>query len=213
MTATSNVTRLVPGSIPGQLTMPGGERVPVRIAREGTDALQLVLMVGTAGEIASQSQPLLLEYNSSQGQVRLWGKAVAEDDDLVQFLVERQREVVQRRDFVRIKVAQRVRIGRNGDTLHKAFAIDISGGGMLLRGPRTLMLDEQVYFELELGPGQPPITGTGRVVRTAGESERAIAFEEIEKRDRERLIRFIFDCQRAELARTRDGGRSHRRTT
>ena len=43
--------------------------------------------------------------------------------------------------------------------------------------------------------------GTGKVVRVDGQGRRAVEFDSITELDRRRLIRFIFECQRAERQR------------
>jgi hypothetical protein len=189
---------------PGSLTTPSGQRLPVRVARRNGDVLLLALMLDGDGELTRG--PLLLEVACAQGIVRLRGEAVLEQRDLVRFNVIDPADVVQRRNFVRVVAPQPVAVvvGEYGRVL-ETHAIDVSGGGMLLRGPETLELDDRIRFLLHLDPDQPPIKGIGRVVRASGNEQRAIVFERIGKHDRERLIHFIFDRQRAELAKLRGG--------
>jgi hypothetical protein len=213
MNDSSNVTRL-PTGVPGQLTTESGSQFQVRVTKEDGDALQLVLMLDQADELKRRSgQLMVLEYTSAKGLIRLSGKAVLEEHDLVRFEIQKQREVVQRRDFVRVGVAQPLRLAVGAsDEMIDTFAVDVSGGGMRVSATKLLAIGDRVRFELEIGAGQP-ITGTGRVVRSVGEGERGIEFEQISKPDRDRLIHFIFDCQRAELARIRDGSRPNQRTS
>ena len=49
-----------------------------------------------------------------------------------------------------------------------------------------------------------PISGTGKVVRVDAQGHRAVEFESISDLDRRRLVRFIFECQRAERRRGLD---------
>ena len=90
-------------------------------------------------------------------------------------------------------------------------AVDVSGGGMLLRGLEQLRDGEVVRFSLDLGPDTPPLDGRARVVRIDEEGHRGLVFEAISGAERQRLIHFIFDQQRVARAKTRDGARHRRR--
>jgi c-di-GMP-binding flagellar brake protein YcgR len=82
---------------------------------------------------------------------------------------------------------------------------------MRLRGLEELEEGAELTFTFEIGHGEPPVEGRARVVRTAA-GERGVVFAEIASADRQRLIRFIFDRQRAELARSRERARGRRRS-
>ena len=87
----------------------------------------------------------------------------------------------------------------------QSFTVDVSGGGLLLAGPDTLPVGERLEFRQTLTPGVTPVTGTGRVVRVDSHGRRAVEFESISELDRRRLVRFIFECQRAERRRGLEG--------
>jgi c-di-GMP-binding flagellar brake protein YcgR len=87
----------------------------------------------------------------------------------------------------------------------QSFTVDVSGGGLLLAGPDTLGVGEELTFQLTLTPGVTPVSGKGRVVRVDGRGRRAVEFESISDLDRRRLVRFIFECQREERRRGLDG--------
>jgi hypothetical protein len=201
-----NVVRLISGGKEGKLTTPAGEQVPVRVFERG-DQLVLVLMLEAGEELQpDSSEPLSLEYISTQGLIRFSGEATLEGRDLVRFTVAAEREVVQRREFVRVDAVQPVvlAIGRHGEQIN-THAIDVSGGGMLLTGP-DLPLDSSVRFSLHLGANLAPIEGRARVVRNDEQGRRALVFDDISAADRQRLIHFVFECQRAALAKTKTSG-------
>jgi c-di-GMP-binding flagellar brake protein YcgR len=77
------------------------------------------------------------------------------------------------------------------------FAIDLSGGGVMLAGPDTLEIGDKLHFRLLLDGNAGAIEGVGHVVRYGPGGYRAIAFSDVSEADRERLIRFIFEFQRA----------------
>jgi c-di-GMP-binding flagellar brake protein YcgR len=79
--------------------------------------------------------------------------------------------------------------------------VDLAGGGLLLAGPDVLEIGEQVEFQLTLDPQAPPIAGVGTVVRTDVKGHRAISFSEMSDLNRRRVVRFIFERERAERRR------------
>jgi len=187
----------------GMLTTALGARLPVRVARRDGDVVLLVLMIGPGEALEpGTTTRVLLESPCTHGIARLRGEAELEEDDLVRFHVFDVLEMLQRRRFFRVRTPQRVELASSTGLL-STCSVDISGGGMLMTGPETLEPGEEVEFRLYLGADENPIEGQARVVRTAGEGRRAVAFEHIPRREEERLIRFLFDRQRAERAFTR----------
>ena len=210
--AETELVRLITG-YEGKLTTPVGERVPVRVVERADHTLMLVVLLAVDEGLKPEPiEPMLLEYTSAHGLVRLRGEAVLEERDLLRFTAAEEPEIVQRREFVRVEDVQPVVVEAGGprDAV-KTHAIDVSGGGMLLSGAERLELDAQIRFRLEL-EGELPIEGRARVVRADGGERRGVVFEEIDEADRQRLIRFVFDRQRAALARTRDQAARRRRT-
>jgi hypothetical protein len=204
-------TRPAARQLPGRgehakLTTRQGEQLPVSVAEHGEDVLLLVLL--SSGDDAADwstkmADELVLEAMGPRGLVRLYGTAEAVESDLVRFHILGEPEQVQRRNFVRIQAPLDVTVDNALGQHLTTNSVDISGGGMLLNGPQTLMLDERIRFRLQLAPGEPPIEGRARVVRTGRDNKRAVVFEEIDRDARERLIHFVFDRQRAALAITR----------
>lgn len=205
--------RFHPAAREGHLRAPGRETVPVRVFERSRDALMLVVLLDAdTGQPPEAVDPLQLEYSSAQGLVRLEGRAEMEERDLIRFRPDGPAEVLQRREFVRIDTAQPVLLaGTDDGTPISAHAIDLSGGGMLIQGRETLEEGQRIRFTLDLGPGEAPITGTARVVRTREAGQCGVVFEAISSMERQRLIHFIFDVQRAALAKTRTATRRTRR--
>jgi hypothetical protein len=206
----SNVHKLVVGGKDGKLTTSGGVPVPVRVFERGSDMLILVLMLDSGKELETDSpESMLLEYVSERGLMRFRGDAALEGTDLVRFTIADEAEVVQRREFVRVETVAPVELATTeGIKALDACAIDISGGGMLLSGTEKLdlELDAEVRFRLDVGTDAPPIEGHARVVRSDGEGRRGLVFDEISSADRQRLIRFVFERQRAALAKSATRG-------
>jgi hypothetical protein len=205
---------LIPAGLPGRLTASGGDQVPVRVFERGSDVLMLVVLLDAdTGLEPPPLEPVLLEYTSAQGLVRLQGRAIIEKPDLIRFAPAQAPEVLQRREFVRVDAPQPVRLTDEVGATIATHAVDVSGGGMLLCGLEEFSEGQRLRFTLELGPGQEPVQGTARVVRTVGDGgRRGVVFEAISSTERQRLVHFIFDRQRAARAKTRNGARRKRRS-
>jgi hypothetical protein len=180
-----------------------GERLQVRVAEGDGDVVLFVLMLGPGESLDAESPArVLLEFPCVQGIAQVRGDATLADDDLVRFHVCNAIEVVQRRRFFRVRTPRRVDV-TSDDGLLSTYSVDISGCGMLMTGPEALETGDQIRFRLHIGDDEIPIEGGARVVRTAADGHRAIEFEQFPRQEEERLIRFLFDRQRAERAITR----------
>jgi c-di-GMP-binding flagellar brake protein YcgR len=117
-------------------------------------------------------------------------------------------ELLQRREFVRVIAAKRVVLEDDeGEVIAEALTVDISGGGIRVRVPRKVELPSEgrVFFSLFLGltDYDDEVTGTAQIVDLRPDNQVALAFEHIARSDQERLIRFVFERQRAALRVTR----------
>lgn len=188
---------------PATLVMPDGERLPARIAGNEDGALAVLAMVRLGPGLTQDSlQRIVLEISGGKGVVRLGGVVSMQEDELLRFGSLRSIDVVQRREYVRVKASRQVLVTFGGSSAAiESYSVDLSGGGMLLGGLDHVRVGERVGFRLITepdGPGASHITGTGRVVRSDPGGRRAIAFDSISEGDRRRLIKFLFECQREE---------------
>ena len=183
----------------------GAKPVPARVLDSSPDALLVAIMVPTEPFAPRQLEAMVLEFTDSHGRVRLQGTAFLEDPsdpDVLRIDGPRSIEVLQEREYVRIKSARPAIVYGPPDKIPiQSFTVDLSGGGFLLAGPDSLKIGDEVQFQLTLTPGVLQISGTGKVVRVDAQGRRGVAFESISERDRRLLIRFIFDCQRSERQR------------
>lgn len=200
--APNNVT-LFPGSGQGTLTTPAGAELPVRTFERGEEVV-LVVLVNIDDERDSDSmESAKLEYTSRRGLVKLRGEAVFEDQSLVRFHPDGDAEVLQRRDFVRVDTPHPVTVESDADAKRRVHTVDLSGGGMLLADDEDLDVDQTIRFTISIVTTELPIEGIARVVRIREDGKRALMFEQIAEHDRQRLIRFVFECMRTARARTR----------
>jgi hypothetical protein len=200
--APNNVT-LFPGSGQGTLTPPTGEEVPVRTFERGEEVV-LVVLVNLDDERESDSvDAARLEYTSRRGLIKLRGEAVFEDPSLIRFHPDGDAEVLQRRDFVRVQTPHTVTVEAETEGRRRVHTVDLSGGGMLLADDETLVVDQTIRFAISIVTTELPIEGIARVVRIREDGKRALMFDQIAEHDRQRLIRFVFECMRTARARTR----------
>jgi hypothetical protein len=200
--APNNVT-LFPGSGQGTLTTPTGEEVPVRTFERGEEVV-LVVLVNLDDERESDSvEAAKLEYTSRRGLIKLRGEAVFEDPSLIRFHPDGDAEILQRRDFVRVHTPHPVTVESEIEGRRRVHTVDLSGGGMLLSDDETLAVDQTIRFTISVVTTELPIEGIARVVRVREDGKRALMFEQIAEHDRQRLIRFVFECMRTARARTR----------
>lgn len=181
------------------LICPSGEEIPARVSERGPRTLLIFAMFAADSPFAGQLEGIALEFPSPRGMVRLTGTVTEEDSDLLRFSDLYTTEVLQQREFVRINSNRPLLVYLGRDRLPvQSYTVDISGGGLLLAGPDSLEIGEDIEFQLTLASGGTPIEGMGTVVRSDVRRCRAISFSQISPGDHRRLVRFIFDSQRAE---------------
>ena len=204
--ASTPASRLPPDGEQGQLLLPDGDVMPVRVAESADGVLSLVQLLKPLPPPGGDEGAPVLEWRSSAGIVRLRGTATWEESDLVRFEVQETVDVQQRREHVRVHAPRPVVLDADAVGAELGtFAIDLSGGGVLLAGPATLQIGDEVRFRLLLDGSESVVEGTGQVVRYGSGGERALAFADVSEADRERLIRIIFRMQRAAARVRRDG--------
>jgi PilZ domain len=180
-----------------------GARIPARVLDSAPDALLVAIAVHVEPLTSGQLHALVVEFQGEGGRVHLTGNAAIADPsepDVLRIDEPRALDVVQEREFVRIRSARPAIVFGGPDLIQiDGYTVDISGGGFLLAGAEALQVGDRLHFQLDLPDGELPVIGTGRIVRIDAQGHRGVVFDEIKELDRRRLIRYIFDCQRAEL--------------
>jgi hypothetical protein len=190
------------------IVRPSGERIQAQVAARDADSLLVALMFRAERPLdEGPLEELALEFTSPRGRVSMRGTVTLQERELLRFSALHSIEVIQQREYVRIQSTRPVLvIATSSAGTIQTYSMDLSGGGILLAGPPTLEVGEQVRFKLTLAKGSPPIAGVATVVRTDSQGRRALCFDEIAAGDHRRLVRFIFDCQRAERRRGLEAG-------
>ncbi len=116
-------------------------------------------------------------------------------------------EVDQRREHVRVS-APIVGVVEPADhawpALH-TYTLDVSGAGVLIAGAGPVEVGDAVAVTLRIPGASEPLTALSHIVRKDPDGHVAVAFDELDPRERERLVRFVFERQRLERQAAREG--------
>jgi len=128
------------------ITLPDLRQYRCRVSKVTEQEILLVLMIGAQGRdgvsLGDASQ-MWVEFPAPRGLVRLEGRGTVATHDLVRFHHEGAVDVVQRRDFVRVRVVRPLAVARIGEDgmpgeWTQTLTVNVSGNGVLASGPRDL---------------------------------------------------------------------------
>jgi hypothetical protein len=203
------------------LSVPQTEQVLVRVTDAGPGFFDLDLL-----EMPETPQPMLersalmIEFINDDGIARLHGRLDVPryrrgagrgygpgwgEKNTVRFAHRGSPQLLKRREFVRATVDLPLTLlAPNADeenVMTNAQAIDLSGGGMLVKGLEHAHLDDVLRFELELGDDQDAVCGRGRVVRLETDDRVGLQFCDLDQPDRIRLMHLAFEMSREQRRR------------
>jgi len=200
------------------LSVPQTEQVLVRVTADGPGFFDLALLEHphTPQPVLERSA-LMIEFVNDDGIARMHGRldvpqyrrgtAQAYGEKATgRFAHRGSPQLLKRREYVRASVDLALTLTPAGAddsdvTTMRAHALDLSGGGMLVKGLHVPHLDEELRFELELGDGEEPVRGTGRIVRLETADRVGLQFTTISPADCVRLQHVAFDMSREQRRR------------
>jgi PilZ domain len=183
-------------SQPVVIRLPDAPDLPARVDAADAASVTLVLAVAPADRVDATTA--VVEYLSPTGIHRIQGAlAPATGDPAVLRLARHGEEVVQRRDWARVDAVVPVDVGPAATVTR-----NLSGGGALIHDPIGVPVGTRVRLRLHLDGAA--ITAAGVVMRETTDGARGIALTDIADGDRERLVRFVTERQRAALRLRRD---------
>jgi hypothetical protein len=201
------------------LSVPQTEQVLVRVEADGPGFFDLALLErpATPPPVLERSA-LLIEFINDDGIARMHGRLDVPqhrrgygygwgwgDKDTVRFAHRGSPQLLKRREYVRATVDLPLTV-LAGDadeedvTIH-AHAVDLSGGGMLLKCLTAPALGTELRFVLEVGDDGPPVRGAGRVVRHEDGTRVGLQFTEVGQGDAIRLMHLAFEMSREQRRR------------
>ena len=152
---------------------------------------------------------LYVEFINEEGIARLHGKLQSLEggrlsigrgaDDVVRFSHKHNVQLLQRREHIRAYAAFKLdlwRPGRENAPPITAKTIDISGGGLLVKGIPMPRAGEEYLFELLYDEREMPMTGRFAVMHVSPEGFAGVKFVAIDARDSSLLTHKAFDLQR-----------------
>jgi hypothetical protein len=203
------------------LSVPHTEQVLARVTADGPGYFDLDLLEQPATpQPQLERSALMIEFINDDGIARLHGRldvpryrrgvgrgvgAGFGDKNVVRFAHRGSPQLLKRREFIRATVDLPLTLlapgaDEEGVTTH-AHALDLSGGGMLVKGLETPHLDDEVGFELQLGDGGAPVRGRGRVVRLETADRVGLQFSVLEQADCVRIQHLAFEMSREQRRR------------
>jgi hypothetical protein len=166
---------------------------------ETVEETELTVRLPT-GHAIGERTGATIEFTTALGLCRMPGTVEpAGRPGTLRFRGEGRMEREQRREHVRADASRPVALFAEDDGTAGSLAtytVNVSGSGLLVAGPGSLIEGQQVDFRLALGEGEAPIDAIGRVTRITADGHRGIAIEQISPGDRERLIHFVFERER-----------------
>jgi hypothetical protein len=212
------MTRLLP-SVGDELLLavPQTEHVLARVTDAGPGFFDLALLEQpTTPTPRLERSALMIEFINDDGIARMHGRLDVPqhrrgigrgygEKDTVRFAHRGSPQLLKRREYVRATVDLPLTLSTTGadvdDVTVHAHAIDLSGGGMLVKGLQAPRLGDELRFELELGDGDTPVTGCGRVVRLETFDRVGLQFSDVAQPDRIRLMHLAFEMSREQRRR------------
>jgi c-di-GMP-binding flagellar brake protein YcgR len=178
---------------------------------EGTEEADLLIAPPSDHGVTyllSVDEEVEIEWTTERGLFRGAGRVAARAESggvpVVRLTLD-ESSVIQRREFVRVECCITVDLRAHGEK-YTASTLDLSGAGARLSTNDTLALEfepeDRATLVLYL-PDGPPIETLGAVVRVDGPGVFAFRFLDLDAREQERLIRYVFAAHRREFATLR----------
>jgi hypothetical protein len=189
------------------LSIPGVEELETRVAAVREDHTDLALLRAPRAAMHSlERAQAYLDFMTDEGVWRTIGTVHIVPDSaehLLRFEPRGRVQLLQRRAFVRTDCIAPVLI--KGDKAQKGITLNLSGGGLLVRGLKDLEVDDEVDFDLRLDLLPARVQGRLKIVRFTPEGFCGVQFTEISDEDRDKLVRFAYTRERAALEQRRRG--------
>ncbi len=182
------------GSIPALVDVAAGHATAVLLARP---MRALADVVGARVGIDIVTSRGLMHVDACLAGVR--------DGDVLDLEFSGKAQLIQRREYARVDAYLQVTVSPlpGGDQRIPTVIVNISGSGAVVSHLGSCAPGDGVDLWLSLSPADAAIPISGRVVRKCDEHLRAVHFESVGMKDRERIVHFVFERQRMELQRVR----------
>jgi hypothetical protein len=184
-----------PGQRLGVLVHEWNARLVSEVEAETGDALTIAFPSDGSGDFdLPAGMTITVEWASPRGLMRVDGRSGGRGAVGIAVELTTKPEVFQRRDYVRANTAVDVVVTpADGLTMPATgTTVDLSGGGMQAHLPGLeLDVDDRASIEIDV-PEEDSVLAEARVTRRPDSETFCFAFEQIDAREQERLIKFVF---------------------
>jgi hypothetical protein len=180
--------------------LPGGDLLPAHVDEIDEKSVILALLLKAHLTLSVfKDRVARVEYSDKKGLHKLSCTIIdALPGDRLRLSHEPE-DVVQRRDYFRVEAYAPLTITTREETARtlETNSVDLSAGGMLIADPVEIPAETVLDIQIRLESG--PVKAVGRVIRNTGDKKTAVQIVEISQSDRQQLMRYITERQRAAL--------------
>jgi hypothetical protein len=183
------------------IRLPGGDSLPAHVDEIDETSVTVALLLKAHLTLSVfKDRVARVEYADKRGLHKLSCTIVdALPGDRLRLSHEPE-DVVQRRDYFRVEAFAQLTITTREDSPRtlETNSHDLSAGGMLIADPIEIPAETVIDIQVKL-EGGAIVKAVGRVIRNTGDKKTAVQIVEISQSDRQQLMRYITERQRAAL--------------
>jgi hypothetical protein len=183
------------------IRLPGGDSLPAHVDEVEDKSITVALLLKAHLTLSVfKDRVARVEYADKKGLHKLSCTIldVLPGDRLR--LSHEPEDVVQRRDYFRVEAYAPLTITTREETPRtlETSSHDLSAGGMLIADPIEIPAETVLDIQIKLDGGAT-VSAVGKVIRNTGDKKTAVQIVEISQSDRQQLMRYITERQRAAL--------------
>jgi c-di-GMP-binding flagellar brake protein YcgR len=181
--------------------LPGGDALPAHVDDLDEKSVTIALLLKAHMTLSLfRDKQARIEFADKKGLHKL-SCTILNDlpgDRLV--LAYEPEDVVQRRDYFRVEAYAPLTITTREESPRtlETSSHDMSAGGMLIADPIAIPAETIIDIQIKVSEGSP-VKAVGRVIRNTGDGRSAVQIVEIAPGDRQELMRYVTERQRAAL--------------
>jgi hypothetical protein len=183
------------------IRLPGGDSLPAHVDAIDETSITVALLVKAHLALSVfKDRVARVEYADRKGLHKLSCTIIdALAGDRLRLSHEPE-DVVQRRDYFRVEAFAQLTITTREDSPRtlETNSLDLSAGGMLIADPIEIPAETVIDIRIKL-EGDATVNAVGKVIRNTGDKKTAVQIVEISQSDRQQLMRYITERQRAAL--------------
>jgi c-di-GMP-binding flagellar brake protein YcgR len=183
------------------IRLPGGDSLPAHVDEIDEKSVTVALLLKAHLTLSVfKDRVARVEYADKKGLHKLSCTILDALPGDRLLLSHEPEDVVQRRDYFRVEAYAPLTITTREDTPRtlETSSHDLSAGGMLIADPIEIPAETVLDIQIKL-EGGAFVSAVGRVIRNTGDKKTAVQIVEISQSDRQQLMRYITERQRAAL--------------